>query len=97
MARKYNSADFRQMAIVRKTWHDDMTAEMLLEAADLLDELEREKKYEYAILWDYDDSLFEASIFYEYIKQRMGELNADGRACHLVRREVGEWEEVPNG
>lgn len=49
MARKYNSADFRQMAMVRKTWHDDMTAEMLLEAADLLDELEREKKYDYSI------------------------------------------------
>lgn len=59
------------------------------------DELVREKKYEYAIIWDYDDSLCEMSIFHDYIKRRMDEINSDGVACHLVRREVGEWEEVP--
>lgn len=68
-----------------------LVRDMLRHSADLM---EREKKYEYAILWDYDDSLCEMSIFYEYIKRRMDEINSDGVACHLVRRSVGEWEEV---
>ena len=55
----------------------------------------REKLYEYAILWDYDNSLFVKSIDYSYIKQKMDEVNEDGPVCHLVRREVGEWEELP--
>lgn len=92
--KQFTAEEMRGMALVEESYGWDIAAEMLRQAAD---ELERETKYEYAILWDYDDSLFEASIFYEYIKQRMDELNADGRACHLVRREVGKWEPVPGG
>lgn len=72
-------------------FYPEDAAEMLRHAADLM---EREKRYEYAIIWDCDDSLCEMSIFHDYIKRRMDEINSDGVACHLVRREVGEWEEV---
>lgn len=99
MARKYNSADFRQMAIVKKTWHDDITAEMLFEAADLLDKMERKKKrkekYEYAIklkprhgIPQIDDSHFES---YDVAKDMAFVWSYP---CCIVRRKVGEWKEV---
>lgn len=111
MARKYTAQEMRSKADEFKEYLDNpnhfavkefddesrVLMEMLRQAAVLQEREEmRERKYEYAILWDYDDSLFEASIFHEYIKRRMDEMNADGPVCHLVRREVGEWEEVQN-
>lgn len=76
MSRRYTAQEIRTS--VQKSICEDNIAEMLLQYAD---ELEREKKYEYAsVLPDgsmscaHDDN-FEAGY-------------------HAFRREVGEWEKV---
>lgn len=99
MSKQYTADEIREIADEIGLAHDDIhekAASMLNQAADALDgEDERETKFEYAVLWDYDNSLFVKSMDYSYVKQKMDEVNADGPACHLVRRSVGEWEEVP--
>ena len=95
---KYTADEMREIAdelgLVNDEHHRKASA-MLIQSADLMErEDEREKMYEYAVLWDYDNNLFVKSTDYSYIKQKMDEVNADGSVCHLVRRAVGEWEEV---
>lgn len=73
---------------------------MLRQAADDLERVEQEKKYEYATKWDdgkidgispYKDEVTDSISFVEYISS----ISADDKTgCKLVRREVGEWEAV---
>lgn len=98
MAKLFTADEIREIADEIGLAHDDIhekAAAMLYQAADALEsEDERGKTYEYAVLWDYDNSLFVKSTDYSYIKQKIDEVNADGFiVCHIVRRSVGEWEE----
>lgn len=90
MSKKFTAQEIR--SAVQKSICEDNIAEMLLQYAD---ELEREKRYEYAIRFDESKNLYARSTDYEYAKRVMDNVCADGLiVCHIVRRSVGEWEEV---
>lgn len=89
---RYTAQEIR--TAVQRSICEDNIAEMLLQYAD---ELEREKKYEYAVRMDSGEvyrqfhDITEARDEAEFV-------NSDGLIiCHAVRREVGEWEEVSDG
>lgn len=66
---------------------------MLRQAADAMEREEREKKYEYAIEWH--NGVIERGTFNR--ARALSEVkgsNIHGVVCKLVRREVGEWEDV---
>ena len=79
----YTARDMRQTANVEELVGRPWVAAMLRQAADMIErEARREKKYEYAIKFDDGDI---GCIHSEYPMH----------SCYkLVRREVGEWEEV---
>lgn len=68
---------------------------MLRQAADIIErEAKRDKKYEY--------SVHPADVYGVYQHRSAAELNVEvlkttGIRAHLVRREIGEWEEVRDG
>ena len=116
MSRKFTAEEMRELASVvledvygnetggavyplTSKFDENTIAEMLRQAAD---DMEREKKYEYATKWDdgkidgispCKDEVTDSISFVQYISS----ISADNQTgCKLVRREVGEWEEVPN-
>ena len=90
MSRKYTAQEIRERAeIVGKAFLDFQTAQMLLQAADMM---ESKKRYEYSekkkdgeIDIQHQESLKEARSL-KFFKDST-----------IVRREVGEWEEVEDG
>lgn len=90
MAKIYTAQEMRVIANIKQNiLGDETTAEMLRQAADLMErEEKREKKYEYATMTD--DGWVGRSHFnlIELIDDTLDE------GDKLVRREVGEWEEV---
>ena len=75
-------------------WHDHVTADMLRQAADALERKEkRGKKYEYAVKWLDENSV--ANNMGEHRKWAESIVRDVGSSkVRLVRRPVGEWEEV---
>ena len=93
MSRKYTAQEMRDMGeqilFTDDDWYED-AGHMLLQAADMLErKKKRKKKYEYAemmssgVIWNNHFSNK------SYIKTNMMD---SSRA--IVRREVGEWEEL---
>ena len=111
MAKNYTAQDMRDFAAVISRLHivDRMTCgeycasikdkirSMLRQAADLMErEEKREKKYEYAIKWP-DGYICQPS---DDISRQTEFLMFDRTRSvikKLIRREVGEWEEVRDG
>lgn len=94
MSRKYTAEEMRDMALniimSEDDWIEDAAA-MLCQAAD---EMEREKKYEYAVRWTDGSISCNSNNIKDALDAESG-INADGLIiCHAVRREVCEWEEV---
>lgn len=96
MAKKYTAQEMRQRANAEEhLWHDRLTAEMLRQAADIM---EREKKYEYVARYI---SRINGEICENFgnrydTKEEVME-NALRSCCvqtTIMRRAVGEWEEV---
>ena len=81
----------RIMALVEESYRWDVVAEMLRQAADMLErEEKRERKYEYAVKWN-DGLITKISQTFPC----RDELDAIRKYnLTIVRREVGEWEEV---
>lgn len=84
MAKRYTAEEIR--AAVQKSICEDNIAEMLLQYAD---ELERERKYEYA------ECYFTSSIstLHESSEDDVRLYASNGST--VVRRTVGEWEQLP--
>lgn len=78
MSRRYTAQDMREMALVEESYGWDVVAKMLRQAAD---DMEREKKYEYATVLP-DGSV---SCAHDDVMEA---------GHHAFRRSVGEWEEV---
>lgn len=94
MARKFTAQEIR-FAVQRSICEDNI-AEMLLQYAD---ELEREKKfeYQYAARYFYPSGVIATDhIFDNPTDANCFSGSVDGAKKIICRREVGEWEEVPN-
>lgn len=89
MKTRYTAQEMREMALVEESYGWDVVAKMLRQAAD---DLEREKKYEYAAR--YSDGHIPA--FYYRSKEDVldGECPFSDEEFVVVRREVGEWQTV---
>lgn len=68
-------------------------ANMLRQAADLMErEEKREKKYEYGVMSNSRcEGVYDSHL---HARLKMDLLHICKKECDLVRREVGEWEEV---
>lgn len=104
MCRKYTAQEMRQRADMEQyLWNDSTTAAMLRQAADAMEREEkrkqyheyiagcsgvkREKKYEY-VCYGHVFHTFNGAMIYSI------ENECQGQRPTIVRREVGEWEEV---
>lgn len=99
MARVYTAREMRQAANAEELVGRPVVAAMLRQAADSLDREEREKKYEYKVLYRMHDGRVSDSITHtEDIQIAMYSLKvySGHDDAHIVRRPVGEWE-VLNG
>ena len=80
-------ADYLEVALA-----DAKTAAMLRQAADMMErEEKREKKYEYGILPCGTNGVYQTRVAAE-LQQLI--LEQSGYKYPIVRRKVGEWEEV---
>lgn len=93
MSKVYTAREMREQAEYEESVNGSVgTIEMLRQAADAMErKKKREKKYEY--------SVHPADVYGVYQHRSAAELNVNffkalGVRAHLVRREVGEWEEV---
>ena len=72
-------------------------AGMLQQAAEVMErEEKREKKYEYKILYRFNGCLYDSIRHSQNIQSARKTLGvySGHEGAHIVRREVGEWEEV---
>lgn len=100
---RYTADEMREMATEAEVievadqfyGHDmDTIAAMLRQAADALEQEEREKNYEYAVRW-LDGSISSRSSDIKYAQDAEKAINTDRTILvRVVRREVCEWEEV---
>lgn len=69
---------------------------MLRQAAEMMEREEREKKYEYKVLYRHNGYLYDSIRHYQNIQsaQKTLGLYSGHEDAHIVRRSVGEWEEV---
>lgn len=87
MSKVFTAQEIRQRAFEEEIfWRDHLTAAMLRQAADLM---EREKKYEYTHKYGDDVIAVNHTDDVEKCFVPMGAV--------MVRRPVGEWEEVKDG
>ena len=94
MAKQYTADEMREIADEIGLAHDDIhekAAAMLYQAAD---ELEREEKYEYAVKWLDENAVANNMGEHREWAESIVRDVLDSKV-RLVRREVGEWEEVP--
>lgn len=92
MAKRYTAYQMRVASKSCEEMGHSMFAAMLRQAADAM---EREKTYQYAVRFNESQNLHAQSSDYSYVKSKADRINASGfTTCHIVRREVGEWEEV---
>ena len=91
----YTAQEMREMADELDDAIYTTAAAMLRQAADALEREEtREKNYQYAVKWN-GVAISYISSTAEEARNAVKELNADGLTiARLVRREVGEWEDV---
>lgn len=102
MAKVYTAKEMREAAIVADTvevsdqfygQEMDKIAAMLRQAADAMD---REKKYEYAV--EYIDLYHGGwSVYKDGLTLDEAQKLSHENFSRIVRREVGEWEEVKDG
>ena len=110
MSKIYTAAEMREMAdffdrnaemVRRKVLSNAILANihevipMLRQAADMMESKKRKRKYEYALKWG--DGVIECkSDSIKRTKERENGLNRRlvEPCVSIVRREVGEWEEV---
>lgn len=85
MKNRYTADEMREMALVEESYGWDVVAKMLRQAADIMEGEDREKKYEYSVVL----SGFVSPMHDEDYPSTSGNIP-------IVRREVGEWEEVKN-
>lgn len=91
--KRYTAQEMRVRANYEESANaNTKTAAMLRQAADMMEREEREKKYEFAVNPPEENGVFEYLAGAE-LMAHMLKLNgcSDGT---IVRREVGEWEEV---
>lgn len=96
-AYKYTAYQMRVASKACEEGGHRTVAAMLRQAAEVMEREEREKKWEYGIKWLYHMELIaDVSDSFETVRERVGsENNENGlTVCNLVRRTVGEWEEV---
>ncbi|MCQ2299949.1 MAG: hypothetical protein MJZ81_07500 [Bacteroidales bacterium] len=89
----YSAQDMRDAANSREAWgYKDALNNMLRQAAEAL---EREKKYEYSVLYCVDESEFNDVRHFDTLDDAKDNVDDCGYdELKFVRREVGEWEEV---
>lgn len=100
-SKRYTAKEMRERAeIIENAFLDMPTAEMLRQAADMMErEEKREKNYEYGIRYCVDDgSVFEDERHFDSLKDAKDNADVSGYdELKFDRREVGEWEEVEDG
>lgn len=88
----YTAQEMREEANKVTRYDFYVASDMLQQAADMMErEAKRDKRYEY--------SVHPADVYGVFQHRSAAELNVKtlktiGIRAHLVRREVGEWEEV---
>lgn len=89
----YTASEMRHRADKEQhSYHDNITAAMLRQAADMM---EREKKYEYAV--EYEDLYHGGwSVYKNGLTLDEAQKLSTESWSRIVRREVGDWEEVKN-
>lgn len=110
MARKYTAKEMREAAdnldsvYVAPECEDkkeqygylSIASMMLRRAADAMEREELEKKYEYKILYRFNGYLYDSIRHSQNIQSAQKTLGvySGHEDAHIVRRSVGEWEEV---
>ena len=98
MSRKYTAQEMREMALVEESYGWDVVAKMLRQAADMM---ERERKFEYTAEYVKRRSgKVDGKCAYHFnsfdVAKRFKYYPLKGEKLRFIRREVGEWEYVPN-
>lgn len=84
-------------AVIQTSACDAKTAKVMMRYAKYLERKKTcEKKYEYKVLYRYNGYLYDSIRHYQNIMSAQKTLGvySGHEDAHIVRREVGEWEEV---
>lgn len=91
MSGRYTAQEMRDMALVEEAFGWDVSADMLLQAADMM-EREEKRDYEYSVYPPEVNGVFQYRAGAE-LKAFILKLAGCGDGT-IVRRSVGEWEDV---